>query len=262
MRILIPMAGVGERFVTKGFNLPKPLIKVGDKSMIEKALEMFPGRNEYTFIINKSHRNYNLKQFLLMLKPGSLVVEIEYQKRGPVWGFIEAAQIEDQLVKDNGPVLVSYCDFGVKWDFEDFKATVRKSGCDGCVISYSGFHPHLVDQSRRYAGMVVSKKGRLVQIREKHSFTSDLTHGYHSAGSYYFKSGALLKKYVFKTINSVAKINGENYFSQVYQPMIKDKLNVINYTVKYFIQWGTPEDLHLYTYWRGYFYNHISGNID
>ena len=38
MRVLIPMAGRGDRFVDKGYKDPKPLIKVNGKMIIEYIL--------------------------------------------------------------------------------------------------------------------------------------------------------------------------------------------------------------------------------
>tara|TARA_Y100000310_G_scaffold175397_1_gene175448 strand:- start:154 stop:297 length:144 start_codon:yes stop_codon:yes gene_type:complete len=39
MNILIPMAGAGSRFQEQGYDLPKPLIDVCGKPMIERVIE-------------------------------------------------------------------------------------------------------------------------------------------------------------------------------------------------------------------------------
>ena len=38
MNILIPMAGAGSRFKIKGFDVPKPLIKIGEECLVEKSI--------------------------------------------------------------------------------------------------------------------------------------------------------------------------------------------------------------------------------
>ena len=49
--------------------------------------------------------------------------------------------------------------------------------------------------------------------------------------------------------------NGEYYVSMVYNELKKDGLGVYIYPIPYFLQWGTPDDLHEYLYWSSYFLN-------
>ena len=58
MKVLIPMAGRGDRFVDKGYKDPKPLIKVNGKMIIEYILEMFGDTDDITFICNDDHLRY------------------------------------------------------------------------------------------------------------------------------------------------------------------------------------------------------------
>ena len=65
MRILIPMAGRGDRFVNKGYKNPKPLIKVNGKMIIEYILDMFDENDDITFICNDTHlQNTDMKKIL------------------------------------------------------------------------------------------------------------------------------------------------------------------------------------------------------
>ena len=56
MQIIIPMSGFGERFRAAGYSIPKPLIEVDGKTIIQHVVEMFPGENDITFICNKDQR--------------------------------------------------------------------------------------------------------------------------------------------------------------------------------------------------------------
>ena len=49
------MSGVGQRFIDKGYRLPKPLIPISGKPMIQHVVEMFPGVEEILFIVNREH---------------------------------------------------------------------------------------------------------------------------------------------------------------------------------------------------------------
>ena len=51
MQIIIPMAGIGKRFIEAGYKDPKPLIEVDGKPMIQHVYELFNIKNT-TFICN------------------------------------------------------------------------------------------------------------------------------------------------------------------------------------------------------------------
>ena len=55
MQIIIPMSGVGQRFLDAGYKTPKPLIKVDGKTIIEHVCNLFPKESNYIFICNKFH---------------------------------------------------------------------------------------------------------------------------------------------------------------------------------------------------------------
>ena len=54
MQIVIPMSGFGERFRRAGYTVPKPLIKIDGKPIIEHVIDMFPGETNFIFICNNS----------------------------------------------------------------------------------------------------------------------------------------------------------------------------------------------------------------
>ena len=73
INIVIPMAGLGSRFVKKGYEKPKPFIDVNGKPMIVRVLENLSYPNaKYIFsefyfrpgMFFKNLRVYNLKAFI------------------------------------------------------------------------------------------------------------------------------------------------------------------------------------------------------
>ena len=83
MKVLIPMAGTGNRFLQAGYTDPKPLIKVNKKRIIEYILEMFDHEDEIIFICNSTHlRDTNMKSILSSLRPDCKIFEIE-----KMWGL-------------------------------------------------------------------------------------------------------------------------------------------------------------------------------
>jgi NDP-sugar pyrophosphorylase family protein len=249
MKIVIPMSGSGNRFIEAGYKDPKPLIKVDGFPMIEYVINMFPGEPDenFIFICRDEHlKNTNMREILKSLKPNCTIVESEPAKLGPVYAVTKAFD----YIKDEDQVIVNYCDFFQNWDYLDFKKTVNENQCDGNVVSYIGFHPHLLIENNYYATTKVNENNYASEIREKYSFTKDKTKCPQSGGTYYFKKGSYIKKYFKELIDRDINLNGEYYVSLIYNLMIEDNLKIHVYDkVSHFCQWGTPGDLKAYEYW-------------
>lgn len=249
MQIIIPMAGHSRRFAEAGYKIPKYLIEIEKKPMIEHVVNMYPEEEDFLFICNKEHiGNGSIRKILKQLKPKSQLAVIDSHKLGPVYSVLEAKE----YIKDKEPNIVSYCDFNLGWDYNHFKKFVQRQKAAGAVVCYKGFHPHLLGPDF-YAGVLTTAKNKILEIREKHSFTENKMDCWQSAGNYYFQSGALLKKYFQQLVDKKIQCNGEYYVGLVYNLLIQDKLSNFVYPVDYFCQWGTPKDLKQYLYWSNYF---------
>src|SRR3990172_8810733 len=98
MKIIIPLAGKGERFAKVGYRQPKALIKVHDKPMIAHVVEMFSKNDEFIFICNSADvKKFPIRKTLSAIAPRSKIVEINYRKLGPVWGVTQALRRNPNL---------------------------------------------------------------------------------------------------------------------------------------------------------------------
>jgi NDP-sugar pyrophosphorylase family protein len=248
MQVVIPMSGRGERYRRAGYAEIKPLIPVDGRPMIEHVLGMFPGTHRTLCICAQDHlQTTPLASVIKGLRPDAEIVGIEPHKQGPVHAVLAA---RDQIADDE-PVLISYCDFTTSWSFSDFKRHVAKTRCAGAITAYRGFHPHSMGPNL-YAYMR-ERDGMLLEIREKGCFTDDRMHEYASAGSYYFASGALMKRTFARAVELGLATNGEFYCSTPYNLLVQDGLPVSIYELDDFVQLGTPEDLREYQRWSDFF---------
>lgn len=256
MKIVIPMAGLGERFKKAGYTEPKPLVKVDGKPQIEHVVNMFPGENDFVFICNNEHlRTSNMENMLKKLKPNSLIIGVDFKKLGPLWGTLEALRKVDFL-NDGEPVIVSYCDFSVWWSYEDFKKTLLETKCDVAAVAYKGFHPHLLGP-QLYASMRVDDNNWMLECREKFSFTENKMDSYQQSGTFYFAKGSILKKCFQEVVDRNLVVNGEYYVSVATQVAAENGFKVYVYPLEHFLQWGTPEDMQTYQFWSDYFASKI-----
>lgn len=107
MRVVVPMAGVGQRFVDAGYADPKPLIRLADgKRIIEHVVGQFdPNRDQLVFVCNDTHlRTTNMRAVLHGLAPDAEVIGMPSHKLGPVHTVLAAT---DQI-PDGEPVVVAY----------------------------------------------------------------------------------------------------------------------------------------------------------
>lgn len=250
MQIVIPMTGYGSRFVAAGYKDLKPLIRVNHKPILKWIIDgMYPEEKNILFVCRKSHLQdiEGLEETLKAIAPTAKIYAIDnWVKKGPVYDILRAAE----MIDDTNAVFVNYCDFYMSWNWGNFKKTLEKRDPDGCIPCYTGFHPHLMVTKNVYASCLVDQDDNLIEIREKYSFDKDKTKARHSPGNYYFKTGAYLKKYCQKLVDSQQEINGEYYASMPFNFMVRDGLKVwVPTDIEYFCQWGTPEDMAEYNYW-------------
>jgi NDP-sugar pyrophosphorylase family protein len=248
MHIIIPMSGVGQRFIDAGYADPKPLIKIDGKTIIQHVVELFPGENKFTFICNQTHLDTtDMASILKSICPAANIVCIEGHKKGPVYAV---SKILD-LIDDDEEVIVNYCDFGTYWDYPAFLEHTRNRNADGAIPAYKRFHPHMLG-STNYAFMRDDKQWML-EIKEKEPFTDNRMNEFASNGTYYFKKGSYVKKYFPLLMDKNINLNGEFYVSLIYNLLVADQLSVSIYDVEHMLQWGTPQDVEEYNGWSDYF---------
>lgn len=257
MYVIIPMTGYGSRFVAAGYKELKPFIPVMGVPVIEWIVKkMYPADTDFIFVCRGEHlkEDASMEKRLVELAPRAKIVSIkDWVKKGSVYDVLRAyRELKDSHQIDvEKPCIINYCDFYMTWDFQAFARMAKERNCDGSVPCYTGFHPNLLPQKNYYASCLTDDEDNLLEIREKYSFEKDKTMAKHSPGVYYFKNGYLMEKYCqILTEHEECAINGEYYASLPYNFMVQDGLKVwVPTNVKYFCQWGTPEDMQEFVYW-------------
>jgi bifunctional N-acetylglucosamine-1-phosphate-uridyltransferase/glucosamine-1-phosphate-acetyltransferase GlmU-like protein len=255
MKIIIPMSGIGKRFVEAGYKDPKPLIIVEGKPIIEHIVNLFDKENdEFVFICNDQHlKETNMYNELLRICPNSRIYEVSVNNRkGPVDAVMQIA--DEEINDDDQDIIISYCDYGTVWDYDAFKKDINERELDGSIPSYIGFHPHMLG-SDNYAFIKedIEESKVFSAIQEKKPFTDNKMNEYASNGTYYYRNGAIVKKYFKELIDKNISTNGEFYCSMVYNLMKEDGLKIGIFEIKKMLQWGTPKDLEEYLLWSNYF---------
>lgn len=239
MNIIIPMTGYGSRFKKAGYLEYKPFIHVTEnKVVLDFVIDSFSNDDEYYFIVRESTK-HDLKNYLAKKSLKTHIITIndnDFVKNGPV-GTILA--VKDSLKDIQGQVIVSYCDYGVEWNYQEFLNRVNDENIYGYVPCYSGVHPHLLNEKNVYAACKVDNNGLISAVIEKYN-SQDRFNELWSPGIYYFKNVNILFDGATKLLKTNSTINGEFYVSLVYNHITNC---YASNCIDKFYQLGTPEDL-------------------
>lgn len=225
--VLIPMAGFGSRFIEKGYSLPKPLIKIFGKPMIQLVVESLNLDANYIFVVQKEHRTkYNLDNVLNAIVPGCKIVEVN----GPTEGAAVTSLMAKDLINNDTPLIISNSDQVIIWDSLVFQSLLASQGV---IALFSD-----TDPKWSYAKL---SDGLVTEVAEKNVISE-----YATVGVYGFRSGREYVKYVEQMIAKDIRTNGEFYIAPVYNEIISDGQMVLPYFVDKMHGLGTPEDMNNY----------------
>ena len=117
MKVIIPMSGMSNRFTDAGYTIPKYLIEVDGKRVIQHIVDLYPKNCEFIFIINDKHKkDTDIVNILDKLVDKKEIVTISRHKKGPVFTVSEF----QHLIDDDEQVIINYCDFSMYWDYRHF----------------------------------------------------------------------------------------------------------------------------------------------
>ena len=206
MNIVIPLAGKGTRFPKNEYPLPKPLIKIQGKPMIQHAIESLGLSGRFYFIINDDEHSMELTNLLTILKPGSEILPINYTTKGPASSCI----LFKSYINNSEELVIANCDQIMWWDSDLFLAAARIDKYDGVVVTYSESTPH-----NSYAK--IDNRGRVELIKEKEVISNISLNGIH----YWRKGADFVFSYEQMVRNKDTAPNGEYYVGPTYNYLIQ-----------------------------------------
>jgi NDP-sugar pyrophosphorylase family protein len=246
LHIVVTLAGHSRRFAAAGYRGPKALLEIGDKRMIQHVVDMFDPADRFHFVVNRGQLDEcpEMADILKSLARNAEVVAIPAHERGPVWSALAVASIPE-----DDEVIVTYCDLAVDWNYGAFLRRAR--GHHGAISAFRGFQPASFGTTH-YAYMRADRD-RMLELREKKSFTTERHLEPASTGIYYFGSWKIFRDYSRRLLEDLPQDMPEAYVSLLYNLMVRDGLDVVLHDVDRFICLGTPEDVEQYRFWWRYF---------
>jgi len=223
LNVLIPMAGLGKRFSDAGYDLPKPLVDVCGKPMIEVVLNALGfEKAHHIFLVRKEHLSV-IGPILNNLRPGCTITTVNEVTDGAA----RTCLLASHQIDNDEPLLIANCDQITRiGDFSPFD--------DGVIFTFASTSP-----ANSYVSF--DESGYVAQVAEKKVISNAAT-----CGVYWFKHGRDMVAAAESMIHKGIKTNGEYYLAPVYNEMIDDGKYIIAIRAFEHVSLGTPEDLRLY----------------
>ena len=237
MNIVIPMAGEGKRFKDVGYTLPKPLIDVDGKPMIQRVIENLPIKGKYIFIVQSEHeKQYGISELLRKISNhiDFEIIEITEKTQGQAITALYAKH----LIDNDEELLIVNSDNYFLWDVDNFE-TIIKEDYDGMIFTFED-----KTGNKNWCYAEVDETNEVKNLIEKVPVS---THAL--AGAFYYKKGSDFVKYTQQMINRNKKVNNEFYIGPVFNEAIEDGKHIHNYQLFGMKSMGTPEELDEFLKW-------------
>ena len=224
--LLLPIAGNGQRFSDKGYELPKPLIPTNGKTILERSLEAVNLEDcNLIFVVRQDHINdFSIDNVILKKYPNSKFVVAEKLTDGA----LSTCLLAKDFINNTDPLLI----FTPDCYFEpQIDPTKIEPWYDGLVCVFESNSP-------AHSYVKLNENNLVVETAEK-EVISNLAIG----GLYYFKEGKSFVDCAEHMIENNIRTKGEFYIAPVFNLLIDQRFNVgIDKNTRHDIL-GTPEDL-------------------
>jgi NDP-sugar pyrophosphorylase family protein len=229
------MGGKAARFAERGHTFPKPLLEIGNKSMIELVVQNLaaPAPVEFTFICRKEHLSqFYLGDMLQLLAPGCRIIALENETAGALCSVLLAV---DHLKPDE-EVMVANGDQFITTSLKPFYDQCRQPGVDGCILTFTATHP-------RWSFAKTDERGNVTAVAEKRPISKQAT-----AGLYYFRRARDLVEASERMILKGLTTSGQFFVCPVYNELILAGKTVKTHHLPdgTMHSLGTPEDVDVF----------------
>lgn len=230
MNIIIPIGGIGKRFLESDYTLPKPLIKSLGKSLIIRCLESLNIKNEdVIYIAYRSElEKYNFEDIITNhFTHNFKFFQLDYDTRGAAETSLHILDNMTKKELEQNTIIIDSDNIYSDDIISEFRNTQEN------MIFY------FEDETKKNIFSYIKIKDNLVtNIEEKNKISNNAC-----CGVYGFKDGLILKKFIIDIIKNNNKSNNEFYISSVYKKMIDDKIRIQSKKINGYICLGTPDQL-------------------
>jgi dTDP-glucose pyrophosphorylase len=186
--VVIMAGGKGTRLLPYTKVLPKPLLPIKNKTLIEHVIDQFTDHKIKNFFITINYKALILKAFFEELNPNIKYRFIEEKKPLGTAGSLS------QMKKEFKHYFITTCDTVIKTDFNKIYNQHKKNNSDITIISAE------ISNKLPYGELMYKKKNQLIEFREKPTYKHEVNTGVYLINSTIFD---LIPKNKFFDMNNL-----------------------------------------------------------
>ena len=243
--VLIPMAGLGQRFSQAGYTRTKPLIPVSGRPMVIQATLDLPDAPIHRFVLRRDVDDQ--EEIARKLRSSFTGAELKLLPRVTEGQAITCLEGIDSLDPEK-PVTIGACDNGVIYDVEVFTAVLADPDVDVIVWAVRG-HAAGKAKPEMFGWVETDEHGKVSRVVVKERL-SDPEQDAMIIGTFTFKKTGDFRSCIQSLVERDCRVNGEFYVDSLIEDAITAGLKVQVFEVDAYIGWGTPNDLKTFEYWQ------------
>ena len=225
MQAILPLAGKGTRLRPHTHTRPKPLLRVGNRAVLDRVLDLLEQAGVDEIIGIMGHLSDQIESHLKSEHPNLGFIPVEQTRQ---LGTADAIRLAQPYVR--GPVLIVFVDTLFRADLDIIH---RRPELDGIVWAKE------VEDYQRFGVIVHDDDGLMQEIIEKPELpVSKLA----NIGLYYIRNVDLLFEGISHVMEQPPKL-GEYFLTDAYQYMIDHGAKLLTSEVSEWWDCGKPETL-------------------
>lgn len=255
-RILIPMAGAGQRFADAGYTVHKPAIMTVDratgqeKPMVVCATKDLPGvaadGSNVIYVDRNFHQTDGVEDAIRAWYPQAAFITVDHLTEGQAC----TCMLAEPYLDPEQPLLIAGCDNGMDIDRDAFDALTKE--CDCIVFTYRHNEAVLANPNA-YGWMIADADGNITGTSIKKAISDSPMEDPAVVATFWFRRAAVFIEATKKMIAENDRINGEFYVDQTVKHVLDLGYRAKIFDIDRYVGWGTPADYKGYQKTWNYF---------
>ena len=255
-RILIPMAGAGQRFADAGYTVHKPAIMTVDrttgqeKPMVVCATKDLPGvaadGSNVIYVDRNFHQTDGVEDAIRAWYPQASFITVDHLTEGQAC----TCMLAEPYLDPEQPLLIAGCDNGMDIDRDAFDALTKE--CDCIVFTYRHNEAVLANPNV-YGWMIADADGNITGTSIKKAISDRPMEDPAVVATFWFRRAAVFIEATKKMIAENDRINGEFYVDQTVKHVLDLGYRAKIFDIDRYVGWGTPADYEGYQKTWNYF---------
>ncbi|MES2977755.1 MAG: NTP transferase domain-containing protein [Pseudomonadota bacterium] len=254
--LVMPMAGLGQRFQDQGYRLTKPLIPVSGRPMVAQAAHDLPQSDRQAFVLRSDMPGHaDISSQIQSIYPRACIEMISTVTEGQACTALiglDALERQSTGYTGTGPITFGACDNGALYDAGAFSRLLDDLEVDVIVWGVRGY-ANAIRHPKMFGWIDADASGRIRQISVKTPLATPATDPI-VLGTFTFRRATDFRASVDRLIARNGRINNEYYIDSAINDAVALGLRCQLFEVDSYLAWGTPDDLRTFEYWQSAFH--------